>query len=419
MPAKRFSLALNLGLAFLFTAFFSGTPVAAQTETILHTFTNAKNDGGYPRAGLIFDKAGNLYGTTSEGGSANGGTVYELKPNGSGGWGLSVIYSFPYDPKYGADLVSGVIFANGGNLYGTTPLGGSFNDGRVFELVPKTGGGWSEQLLHNFGQSGTDGIRPNGVIADAAGNLYGTTVYGGSEKCFIINCGTVFEMTQKDGHWIEQILYNFQENGTDGTNPYFGLVLDNEGNLYGTTEYGGTYGQGTVFELSPAAGGVWTEQVIHSFGASGDGGYGQGLIFNGGNLYGATSNGGSGAGNVFELTPTGGGAWSEQILYTFPYNFGGNTPELPVGIAMDAAGNIYGLAASGGTGQNGAVFELRPQAGGTWAETTLYNFDYYASGDIDGAEPIGNPVLDTHGNIYGVTGYGGSDNAGTVFEITP
>jgi uncharacterized repeat protein (TIGR03803 family) len=253
---------------------------------------------------------------------------------------------------------------------------------------------------------------------DSAGNLYGTTTYGGAESCYI-GCGVVFQMAQKNGHWVEQILYNFQSNGTDGTNPYFGLVLDNEGNLYGTTEYGGTYGQGSVFELSPTAGGGWTEQVIHSFGASGDGGYGQGLIFNGGNLYGATSNGGSGAGNVFELTPTGGGAWSEQILYTFPYNFGGNTPELPVGIVMDAAGNIYGLAASGGTGQSGAVFELTPQGGGTWAETTLYNFDYYASGQIDGAEPIGNPVLDTHGNIYGVTGYGGSDDAGIVFEITP
>jgi uncharacterized repeat protein (TIGR03803 family) len=419
MSGKKHSLTIALGLAILFMVLATGTPTAAQTETILHTFTSAKNDGGYPRAGLIFDRAGNLYGTTSKGGSTNGGTVYELKPTGSGEWSLSVVYSFPYAPQYGADEISGLTFDNAGNLYGTTPLGGSSNDGRLFELVPKAGGGWSEVLLHNFGQSSTDGVLPNGVVADAAGNLYGTTVYGGTEKCEIINCGTVFKMTKKNGHWVEEVLYNFQNNGSDGTNPYFGVTLDSAGNVYGTTEYGGAYGQGTVYEVSPTASGGWTEQVIHSFGASGDTGYGQTLIFNGGNLYGATSNGGSGAGEVFELTPTLGGSWTEQILYSFPYNPEGQTPEGPGGILMDGAGNIYGLAGSGGTGLDGAVFELTPQAGGTWAETTLYNFNYYASGGIDGAQPTGTPVLDSQGNLYGVTVYGGTDDAGIVFEIAP
>src|ERR1700683_3072998 len=226
MSGKKLSLTIALGLAISFMMLAARTPMAAQTETILHTFTSAKNDGGYPRAGLMFDRAGNLYGTTSKGGSANAGTVYELKPKGSGGWSLSVVYSFPYAPEYGADEISGLTFDNAGNLYGTTPLGGSSNDGQLFELVPKAGGGWSEELLHNFGQGSTDGIRPNGVVADAAGNLYGTTTYGGTETCEIINCGTVFKMTKKSGHWVEEVLYNFQDNGTDGTNPYFGVTLD-------------------------------------------------------------------------------------------------------------------------------------------------------------------------------------------------
>ncbi len=415
MPAKKFSLALTLGLAGFFTAFLSETPAAAQTETLLHTFTTARTDGATPRAGLIFDDAGNLYGTTCKGGSDNAGTIYELTPNGSGGWNFSLLYSFSPKPKYNIDEISGLTFDKAGNVYGTTSIGGDFNNGRIFELSPQAGGAWSETVLHNFQQNGKDGFYPTGgVTIDSLGNLYGTSYYGGMGTCQFDSCGVVYELAFKAGHWVEQILYNFQNNGTDGSYPNSGVVFDTEGNLYGTTAGGGTYGDGAVYELSRAEGGGWTERTVHSFGATGDTGFPSGLIFNGGNLYGATADGGTFAGNVYRLTPTGGGAWSEQILYSFPYNFGGGTPQLPGGIAMDSAGNIYGIGVEGGANLDGAVFELSPQSG-TYSETTLYNF----VGAPNGASPAGNLTVDSHGNVYGVTQYGGTITVGTVYEVTP
>ncbi len=207
-------------------------------------------DGWIPSAGLIFDAAGNLYGTTGLGGTDGVGTVFELTRAG-GGWTEQVLYNFGTDGAYPG---GGLTFDSAGNLYGTTGEGGIHILGTVFELTPTVGGGWTETVLHNFG-SGTDGAYPGaGVTFDAAGNLYGTTQYGGTYNSCSGGCGTVFELTPTaGGGWTEQVLLNF--NGTGGANPYAGLIFDGAGNLYGTTQF--TYDNcsgfycGTVFELMP------------------------------------------------------------------------------------------------------------------------------------------------------------------------
>ena len=418
MPTTKLSLKLILILAVSAAAIFlSGTVSAAQQEAVLHNFQNNGKDAAYPRAGMISDKVGNLYGTTSAGGTYDGGAAYELTRKAGGGWAYSILYSFQPRPKYGADLISKLVFDQSGHLYGTTFLGGDKNDGRVFELIPQAGGGWTETMVHLFNDNGTDGFGPlGGVIVDSAGNLYGTTVYGGTGTCFLNGCGTVYELSPKgNGRWSEKILHSFANDGADGTNPYVGLTFDTAGNLYGTTTYGGANNQGTVFELTPQADGSWMETVLHSFDSAADTGFPETLIFSGGNLFGSTANGGTANGNVFELSPTAGGGWTEQILYSFTRGNSGNSPDMPGGIALDANGNIYGTSL-GGTGLNGTVFELTPQAGGTWVLNILYDFNDLGT---TGALPVGGLVLDGRGNLYGTTIYGGSDDAGTVFVVKP
>jgi uncharacterized repeat protein (TIGR03803 family) len=273
------------------------------TETVLYSFRSG-TDGAVPGAGLIFDAAGNLYGTTTAGGP-NNGTVFELTPTTAGGWTEQVLYRFCSQANCtdGQYPYGSLIFDAAGNLYGTTEFGGTYGAGTVFKLTPAAGGGWTETVLYSFGR-GTDGASPLvGLIFDVVGNLYGTTTFGGT-----YGAGTVFELTPTaGGGWTETVLHSFNpNNGTDGFNPYAGLIFDAAGNLYGTTYYGGSYGGGTVFELTPAAGGGWTETVLRSFGNGTDGFWPYaGLIFDhAGNLYGTTEYGGThNYGTVFELTP--------------------------------------------------------------------------------------------------------------------
>ena len=271
-----------------------------------------------------------------------------------------------------------------GNLYGTTVEGGTYNiDGTVFELTHTTKG-WTETILHSFGASG-DGSQPYcALTVDTTGNLYGTTYYGGA-----YSYGTVFELTSSG---TEKILWSFG-NGTDGANPLAGVVLDTNGNLYGTTEYGGAYGYGTVFELTSSG----PEKVLWSFGNGTDGAYPfAGLILYKGNLYGTTANGGAyGDGTVFEVTLSG----TETILHSFDNNdIDGINPYAGL-VVYD--GNLYGTTVSGGgTGSAaGIVFEMTPSG----AETILHTF----GGSRDGAFPWGGVVFDTSGNLYGTTLSGG------------
>jgi len=346
------------------------------------------------------------------------GIVFELRPKAGGGWTETVVHSFNDNGIDGNTPYSSLTFdAHTGNLYGTTYGGGTYGYGTVFELTPNGVGGWTETVVHNFNDNGTDGYYPfTGLIVDAAGNLYGATFNGGA-----YGVGTVFELTPSGGGvWTEAVLHNFNDNGTDGYQPYgAGLILDSVGNLYGTTVDGGAYGVGTVFELTPSGGGVWTETILHSFNDTPfTDGYGPtcGLIVDAaGNLYGTTTYGGhhccGGYGTVFELTPTGAGSWTEKVLHSFE----GKDGEQPwAGLVLDASGNLYGTTYEGGAYGVGTVFELSPAVGGSWTETLLHSF--HAMG---GSNPVAGLIVDAAGNLYGTTAVGGAHGYGTVFEIIP
>src|SRR5271157_110097 len=414
MRGKTFSIGLRVALAiFTVTLLVTSTWAATNwSEKVLHSFNNNGTDGALPYAGLIFDAAGNLYGTTWLAGTYGYGTVFELTPTAGGGWTEQVLHSFGNGTD-GNQPVAGLIFDAAGNLYSTTVGGGDYDYGTVFELTPAAGGGWTEQVLHSFG-NGTDGASPYaGLIFDAAGNLYGTTYLGGT-----YGYGTVFELTPAaGGGWTEQVLYSFDY--TDGAHPEAGLIFDFAGNLYGTTAFGGTGtfrsgGCGTVFELTPTAGGGWTEKVLYSFGNSLSDGLGPGgLIFDAaGNLYGTTAYGGTyGGGTVFEVTPAAGGGWTEQVLRSF----NGTDGAFPsAGLIFDAAGSLYGTASEYGAYGDGTVFELTPGGGGNWAEQVLHSFN-----GTDGDGPGAGLIFDAASNLYGTTSGGGTYGYGTVFELTP
>jgi uncharacterized repeat protein (TIGR03803 family) len=380
------------------------------TEKLLHSFNDDGTDGFSPYGGLILDGAGNLYGTTYYGGSRGYGTVFEMSPNGSGGWTEKKLHNFG-NGSDGANPYAGLIFDGVGNLYGTTEYGGSHYGGTVFELSPNGSGGWTEKKLHNFG-NGSDGINPiAGLIFDGAGNLYGTA--GGGSYGY----GTVFEMSPNgNGGWTEKKLHNFG-NGSDGTGPGAGLIFDGAGNLYGTTVRGGSHGYGTVFELMPQQGGNWHEKVLHNFSLDNDGvnPY-AGLIFDsGGNLYGTTPDWGRyQSGTVFELMPQQDGSWHERVLHNF--DFYNDDAASPNALSFDADGNLYGTSYDGGSNDLGTVFQLIPAGNGSWTESVLFNFNLNAS---DGAYPSASLISDAAGNFYGTTAWGGTYDAGTVFEISP
>jgi uncharacterized repeat protein (TIGR03803 family) len=283
--------------------------------------------------------------------------------------------------------------------------------GTVFELIPTTSGRWIEKTIYSFDV--VNGANPHaGVVFDATHNLYGTTQLGGTN-----NFGTVFELSEtKSGKWVERVLHSFA-GGADGATPLGRLVLDGAGNLYGTTENGGTYGNGTVFRVSPplAPQGVWTEQVIYSFQQGDDAKYPYSSLTldRNGNLYGTTGEGGLyDYGTVFEVAPNGDGTWSESVLHSFD---GADGESLVAGVVIDAAGNLYGEAI-GTPSLQGNVFELMPPSapGGQWTMQVLWDF----SGASDGGYPAGGVLLDDSGNLYGVTQYGGLGN-GVAFELTP
>ena len=397
--------------------------VAASQEKVIYSFSDPSGSV-LPVAGVISDAAGNLYGTTFYGGANGAGMVFKLTPT-AGGWSQSVLHSFNFDGVDGFFSTGGLVFDAAGNLYGTTQYGGSgncsngFGCGTAFMLAPTASGEWTETILHEF--QGYDGFQVRaGLTRDAAGNLYGTSASGGS-----FNQGTVFELSPgQSGHWTGKTLHHFS-GGSDGGVPYGSVTLDAAGNVYGTTSAGGgatsdcKYGCGTVFELSPDASGDghWTGKILHSFSQkSSDGRYpAAGLIFDAaGNLYGTAGAGGnhSNSGIAFELIPTADGHWTEKLLYNFN-NQAGIDPS--AGLTFDAAGNLYSTTLIGGALGGGTAFKLTPSAKGPWTETTLHNF---SSQDGDGANPLSGLIFDVAGNLYGTTGSGGTDNLGTVFEIT-
>jgi len=392
----------------------------AQQESVLYSFNPTIKQGVNPQSNVTFDSAGNLYGTTYSGGvySCFGlpgycGTVFELSPTGDGGWTEKTLHNFGRDND-GSNPSAGVIFDSAGNLYGTTSMGGAYGYGIVFELSPTESGGWAERVLHHFNYNGADGMYPYaGLIFDAEGNLYGTTGNGGT-----FDAGTVFELSPADdGTWTETILHSFVENGREGVSPWSSLIADSSGNFYSTTSGGGVYGFGTVFEFSKTADGSWTVTTLHNFNYNGEDAVQPytGLAFDQhGNLYGATTGGGVyNYGAVYELSPAANGNWTEKILHSFENN-GKDGTRPTAGATLDALGNVYGTTSSGGAYAEGTVYEL---SGGDWTETILYSFK-----GLDGDQPEGTVTLDSAGNIYGTTNFGGPYGKfgfGTVFEIKP
>ena len=416
MQGKRFSIGLRTALVIFTVTLLASSSWAGAQEKVLRSFNTLGTDGYRPYAGLIMDAAGNLYGTTTFGGVHGFGTVFELSPEEGGSWTQKVLHNFNNNGRDGAGPNAGLIFDAAGNLYGTTNFGGihecaEVGCGTVFELTPQDGGGWTERVLHSFGH-GNDGHEPNAaLILDAAGNLYGTTVEGG-----IHSDGTVFELTPNgSGGWTEKVLHSFGH-GTDGVEPVAGLVMDAAGDLYGTTNLGGIHNFGTAFQLAPQEGGSWTETVLHSFGSNTDGTYPwASLTFDAaGNLYGTTVAGGIHTfGTVFELSPQQGGGWTEKVLRSFNAS-GGDGYEPYAGLILDAAGNLYGTTYYGGIHDFGTAFELSPREGGGWTEKVLHSFNNNGS---DGADPYAGLIFDAAGNLYGTTSFGGIHGGGTVFEI--
>jgi uncharacterized repeat protein (TIGR03803 family) len=385
------------------------------SESVLHIFVGGASDGDAPTAGLVFDQAGNLYGTTDDGGKSNGpvGVVFELSPSSGGQWTESIVHVFAGSID-GAHPSSGgaLVIDKANNLYGTTNTGGTVDVGTAFELTPTTGGQWTKSTIYSF--PSTDGLNPNGnLVEDASGNFYGTTFYGGT-----YGHGEVFKMAPNStGGWAKSTIYSFKGT-TDGLDPS-SLVFDKSGNLYGTagSVSGASTTFGLIFELKPNGSGTWTDTTLYTFSSDADGYVPVSLVFGpSGNLYGETQYGGSNgiyAGTVYQLTNNGTGVWTKTIIHNFGGKNDGGIPE--GGLIMDAAGNLYGTTEEGGTTGWGVVFELSPSSGGSWTENLLYSF----LGGSDGATPFGGVIFDPAGNLYGTTEGGGSAQLGTVFKLTP
>ncbi len=380
MRTRNVSVGLMAVVLVALIVFGAVARVTAQ-EKILHSFSG--RDGYDVYSGLIMDASGNLYGTTGGDGLYQGGTAFELTPVGAS-WKQTVLHDFGKGTD-GASPYAGLTFDTSGNLYGTTLDGGTYGWGTVFELTPAADGTWTETVLHSFdllNESASAALPYGGLVLDASGNLYGTTWVGGEH-----GGGTVFELTPAaGGEWTETVLYDFQQNGADAYNPFSTLIFDASGNLYGTSLYGGVYG---------------------------------------------TCNGGEeGCGTVFELSPVVGGGWTEKVLHSFDNNgTDGNLPRSA--LIFDAKGNLYGTTVQGGTSPNcstygcGIVFELTPTAGGDWTEVVLHNF---GSTSTDGVGPQAGLIFDSAGSLYGTTEWGGASTAcpvissvgcGMVFKLTP
>ena len=388
-------------------------PAQAQQLQQLGLF-NGKN-GTNPNPRLVADRAGNLYGTTFYGGfygTFGPGTVFKVSHHGSG-WMLTTLYEF-HGHADGSNPWGGVVLGPDGALYGTTNGGGAYGAGLVYKLQPPPTGCptaacyWQETVLYSF-TGEPDGAGPQGdLIFDRAGNLYGTTFYGGQGSNG--GNGVVYRLTPSQGSWNETVLYAFS-GGSDGGDPQDGVVLDQAGNLYGVAGRGGSHSLGAVYELSYGNGG-WTETVLHSFAGGADGQYPAGLTIDAvGNVYGETGEGGANsAGIVYQLQPAGGG-FNYDILFNYSLDTGGPFPV--TSLTVDSAGNLYGCNVGGAQGAYGTAFRLTP-AQGSWNFNALYYFNEY-----QGYELNGKPLLDAQGDIFGVASSAGEDYDGTVWEITP
>jgi uncharacterized repeat protein (TIGR03803 family) len=406
-PAKKtLKQGFLWALAFSFLLGLMAVPPSAHGQTFSVLYSFPSDAAGDRPDSLVRDAAGNFYGTTLYGGTAENGTVFKLDPTGN----ETVLYRFNHQPDGSEPL--GVIRDADGNLYGTTLFGGGGCPGdRGCGTVFKLDASGKETVLHRFGRHG-DGMFPGaGVIRDAAGNLYGTTTNGGFLGCGGSGCGTIYKL---DSTGKESVLYRFR-GGADGAGPNGAVIRDETGNLYGTTTGGGAGAFGTVFKLDAAA----KLTTLHSFTGT-DGCFAfAGLIRDAvGNLYGTTTDCGEfGPGTVFKVEPSG----KTTVLYSFTGGTDGGFPYGPV--VQDKAGNLYGstgfggdlsglCAESGNTPGCGVVFKIDT----TGQYSVLHTFD-----GTEGQWAYYGVIQDSAGNLYGTTAEGGTPACfcGTVFKIEP
>jgi uncharacterized repeat protein (TIGR03803 family) len=411
--AVRRSLTLALLPAVLLLV---ARPALAQTETVLYNFCSIEvggscQDGASPASNLT-SREGNFYGTTTFGGAGLGaGSVFKLSPNGSGGWNETVLYSFcsAANCTDGAYPDGPVVLDSLGNLYGIAPEGGNTNCeftegcGVAFELSP-VGAGWTETVVYSFCSQFTGGVCHDGndpggdLVMDAAGNLYGQVAAG------------AFELSPSGaGGWTDRLISPNIDNSTSG------LTMDASGNIFGLGLTGPT-GQRVAFELSPNGDGGWNSTVLYTFsGPNGSSSWSNLVLDQAGNLYGTSQAGGAeGTGTVFELSP-GETAWTEKTLFTFSYDNSALDGFFPSGgLVLDASGHLYGTTRQGGTYGQGTLFELVAVGGSSYEEKVIWSFN-----GTDGSQPDDSPILDSAGNLYGTTWGGGSHGSGVVFEVTP
>jgi uncharacterized repeat protein (TIGR03803 family) len=423
-PCSTAKIAFAVFMTFLMAATIATQPAQAQKFKVLYKFQGAPKDGAFPHGIVIRDSEGNFYGTTASGGRGNCGntgcgTAFKLDKDRKRAW----LHSF--DGVSGSDPMAGLLRDAMGNLYGTTTGGGKITSncpggcGLVFRLDSAG----KETVLHRFKGGGADGQFPESLlVADASGNLYGTTYEGHGY-------GAVFKVTPADK---ETILHGFAgppDGGRDGAFPYSGVIRDASGNIYGVTGYGGIYGGGAAYKVDVKG----NESLLYSFGGS-DGVSPVSVLVEdaAGNLYGTAAYGGNsecggtGCGVVFELSPQSNGTWTEAVLYTFCSESNCADGEEPADgpLVRDKSGNLFGTTYFGGTSTNcdgagcGVVFKL--DAAGK--ETVLHDF----TGGSDGAAPWAGLTVDAAGNLYGSTVFGGDlscepsyGGCGVVFEITP
>jgi len=397
---------------------FGGSASAGSGEQMLWRFAQTGAAGNTPDD-LIADSAGNLYGANNVGGANGFGTIYELSPPSTSGgpWTLTVLYSFPNGSTLFGAGPGSLILDHAGNLYGTTIEGGQHLFGSVFQLTPPatSGGQWTETDLYSFG--GWDGYQPEGLALDPQGNLYGAT-YGGGRYCLGAGCGTIYKLTPpatSGNPWTRTVLYYFkgvlgQIGNGDGAAP-FNVIFDKNGNLFGVTFYGGHCEvggcSGTIFKLQRPSkkGQPWQESILFRFPFSNgnDGPFSGLTIDKSGALYGTT------ASSVYQLSSVN-GVWTQKILISGAYLYSG--------LIIDGSGNLYGTTLYDSTNVNGTVYKLSAT---NFTETLLYSF----AGGFDGSAPISAPAFGLGGAIYGATLRGGSQQCqsnqgcGTVFRVAP
>jgi uncharacterized repeat protein (TIGR03803 family) len=411
-PIRIVSLARFIVLTMALAAAHAA---CAQTYTVLHNFSGGSG-GEYSSSSITLDAGGNLYGTTAAGGTGSCsnqaeqgcGTVFKLKHAGSG-WILNTLYSFLGNGD-GAYPNDGVFFGTDGALYGSTTVGGlpgcsGPGCGTVYRLTPPAtfcptvNCSWVKTMLYQF-TGGNDGTDPTGqLVFDHSGNIYGTSASGGGN-----GEGTAYELARSGGNWAFNLLYSFN---AQIANPY-NVVLDSAGRLYGPAG-GGANGWGVIYQLTSSGSG-WTATSLYNFqnGNDGEAGLGGVIIDGSGNLYGTTDHGGAGNdGTAFKLTSSGG--WNFSLLHGFSGGDGCGPAARPT---MDAAGNLYGTTVCDGPYGFGTVFKLTFSNDG-WSYSDLHDF----TGGSDGGYPSGAVAVDANGNVYGTAVSGGASNYGVIFEI--